>query len=492
MNGDKRRPLYVLLLILFIGIGAVQSKIDPTRMRMKTDDSSKESKELLVQLPGQFIVASFAGFREVVAGALWIRADEFFHEGQYQAIIPLVRLVTWLDPHNIDVYTTGAWHLDYNFVDRNQMSDKRYIPASVALLNEGIKNNPNIYDLYFELGWTHYNKKLYDDEKALKCMEEACKRDSYDVSSGRKLPRPEFVDRMLAHQYEKVGRFDDAINQWHKSRARIVYLIKHPKENTTITDASSLDICDRNLSMLYLRMAWRNGDMNAYRKGLDIVENLAGITSKRAPGVDKWAVEGAMKDYAARVASNNPPGDAKKPVDAGFDVTVEKAAPKVLIIKGKLNLLRASEYNGLASECYTHFVQDNDKAPADKRKDWLDGCRVMWMLTDYDYKMPTLDKFNWKIDTSQTVAWGDLYVSKGQFSDKIDLSVDREFYPFTAAKYKLTVYFTPQQPNCPDFIQDRLGWKGDALTDKRYLDTTTRPGFKMLKWEKVLKAEDIL
>jgi len=78
-------------------------------------------------------------------------ADEFFHTGQYEAIIPIVRLCTWLDPQQIDIYTTGAWHMDYNFVDESQRSDKRYIPPAVKLLEEGAANNPDIFDLYFEL-----------------------------------------------------------------------------------------------------------------------------------------------------------------------------------------------------------------------------------------------------------------------------------------------------------------------------------------------------
>ena len=29
----------------------------------------------------------------------------------------MIRIITWLDPHFIDVYETGAWHMDYNFTD---------------------------------------------------------------------------------------------------------------------------------------------------------------------------------------------------------------------------------------------------------------------------------------------------------------------------------------------------------------------------------------
>ncbi len=150
-----------------------------------------------------------------MAGALWIRADDFFHRGQYEAIIPIVRMVTWLDPHNIDVYITGAWHLDYNFVDEaNSLSDKRYIPAAIALMREGIRNNPNIWDLYFELGWTHYSKKMNDNVDALKWISKACEHNGIDPNTGEKVRRFEFVDRMKAHharEMRAVRRGDRAV-----------------------------------------------------------------------------------------------------------------------------------------------------------------------------------------------------------------------------------------------------------------------------------------
>jgi len=56
----------------------------------------------------------------------------------------------------------------------------------------------------------------------------------------------------------------------------------------------------------------------------------------------------------------------------------------------------------------------------------------------------------------------------------------------------LVFWFSPQEPACPDFIQDRIGWKGEALTDARYLDTKTQPGFKTIRVEYVLNREEIL
>lgn len=494
MQERNRKLLYALLVVLFLCVIVIQSNLTPTYMKMLQAGhhvGDTKSGDVMAQLPGQFIFASFTGFRQVVAGALWIRADSFFHRGQYQAIVPIVRIVTWLDPHNIDVFTTGAWHLDYNFVDEaNSLSDKRYIPAAIALMKEGIRNNPTIWDLYFELGWTHYARKLMDDVKATEYIALACKHDSIDPNTGQKQPRPEFVERMLAHYYEKTGRFDDAIAQWRKSRqSTLINIEKNKKKPGSggTSDGSSLDICDRNLSLLLLRMGWRYGRMDCYEEGLKIAESL-----KNPPDWVK-ATARARQDFERRKGTNYA-GDAAKPLDMKFEVSWMRAAPQVLLIKGKVNLVPASEYVGLSSESFTGWSAGNAADTGPTHKQWRDGSRVYWRLQDYDYRMEDIETFSWKIDTSQTVAWGDIYVGGGTFSTNINMgdARDREMYPFKADKYKLTIWMTPTDPGMPDYVQDRVGWKGEAITDKNYLDLTTRPGFRMLKKEFILKRSDII
>ncbi len=338
MRDGKSRGLVIILVVLMVGMGFAQHRVDPMSAKLNNASSGGgNSSELMVQLPGQFIVASLTGCKEVIAGMLWVRADEFFHSGQYQAIVPVVRLVTWLDPHQIDVYTTGAWHLDYNFVDDAQMSDKRYIPASIGLLKEGIRNNPDVYDLYFDLAWSHYNKKLMNYAEGLKYLKLASTKPAVDANTGLDIERPEFVDRMLAHQYEKLGMFKEAIAQWYACRKQVdIMLSQHNRKNVYV-DTSSRDLCDRNLALLYLRIAWRYGDMDAYKKGLDLAN---GLMNRNRYNRD-WArsTEAADKDYRERVATHNPPRDALKPLDTGFQVSWKRVKSRILQISGKINLV---------------------------------------------------------------------------------------------------------------------------------------------------------
>src|SRR5207247_2222727 len=135
-------------LPLIIGVILTQRMIDPGVAELH-----KGEKSAFKGLSNEFILGPALGLQQAVAGALWVRADEFFHEGDYDAILPLVRMVTWLDPHQLDVFITGSWHLSYNFTDSNERSDRRYIPAAQRLLQEGIENNKSVYDVPFELAW---------------------------------------------------------------------------------------------------------------------------------------------------------------------------------------------------------------------------------------------------------------------------------------------------------------------------------------------------
>ena len=142
-------------------IALLQARIDPIYQKNYAPDQ----KTLAVagkNLPVEFALGAFTGFREAIAGLLWVRTDQFFDDGNYAAIMPLIRVITWLDPHQIDVYETGAWHMDYNFTDSQERSDRRYIPMALALISEGIANNPDEPDLYSDKAFVHYFRKMGD------------------------------------------------------------------------------------------------------------------------------------------------------------------------------------------------------------------------------------------------------------------------------------------------------------------------------------------
>ncbi|MHB0911995.1 MAG: tetratricopeptide repeat protein [Armatimonadota bacterium] len=247
MKRSTRLILALVAVALLPVMVNLQARIDPLRGQFQPGRSAVITKVEgnPVVLPAQFAAGSLMGFREVVAGLLWVRCDEFFHSGNYDAIIPLIRIITWLDPHQIDVYSTGAWHLAYNFTDTGNRADARYIPSSVALLEEGIANNPTTYDLKLDLGFTIYQLKAQDFEKAAYWLN----RSSLDKNA------PYMVPRSLAHALEKGGKLDEAERQWDACIAQAeAVLAKKPKDMDAKTH---LDISTRNRDMFVMRRIQR-------------------------------------------------------------------------------------------------------------------------------------------------------------------------------------------------------------------------------------------
>lgn len=494
MTRKTRIGLYGILVVMLIisnlcSIPLDRLKYGPNAPFRTTDvltDKDTRKTSLLFDMSVQFIGAAAMGMREAVAGILWARADEFFHNGEYEAIPPIVRVVTWLDPHQLDVYSTGAWHLDYNFVDKEQRSDRRYIPPAIALLKEGIVNNPDLYDLYFELGWMHYQQKIKDYNNAAYWIGEAAKRDSRDPNTGDKLPRPGFVDRMLAHAYERIGDIEKAEKLWRKA-LKLSEIRAEKEKHRDMSYYQEVDVCKRNLGLMLLRHAWRNGDMGAYKRGIEMLASI------KQPDKDQIrALAAAKKNYAEFKAKGIAPKDVYPPVDAKFNVTWKKLSPKVLLIEGTANLVPAEEYKGLASEPYTLWYQTNETYPPKRRAKFKNGARVRILLSDLDYdyfNMKGLDEFNWEVDKNQTVMMDDTAIRDGKFSISIDMSeIDK--YPFTKDEYRLSVWVNPQE--APIDVQDRIGWLGEGLTDKNCLDTKTIPGVRIIRKDFILKRSDIL
>lgn len=122
---------------------------------------------------------------------LWQLDDYYWHKGQYERCIAILRLITQLDPHDTDAYGSGAWLM------QNQLRDEE---AELFLL-EGLRNNQDVYDIYFELGFFYYLHERF--EEAIRYLEDAVRFNP-----------PARVYHLLAHCYEHTGDIAQAINVW--------------------------------------------------------------------------------------------------------------------------------------------------------------------------------------------------------------------------------------------------------------------------------------
>lgn len=254
------------------------------------DHYKVQTSGALSELRPDQMLASMAGFREMVAGILWVRADSFFDVGNYDAILPIIRIVTILDPKQIDVYATGMWHIGYNFTDEESRSDRRYIPSALALGKEGAKNNDYTYELFFETGWMWFHK--IDDEygHAVKWLSEAGERD--DMKPARK--------NLLWKAMVRDGQIEETVDYLSKLMADAEAEVK--KNPNDFQSLQMRDTRESNLDNHLVRMAQRG----------------------------YFAQKGGYYDQGEY--------DTKPPFNVGFTARVTVVDAKVLLVEGTWNV----------------------------------------------------------------------------------------------------------------------------------------------------------
>jgi hypothetical protein len=280
-----KRFVLGIIVILFIAQGIVTSAMFPTwKERYSTGE---KGMGIAPGLSIDQLLASVAGLREMVAGILWVQSDELFHSGQFDAILPVIRLVTWLNPRQIEVYSTGSWHIAYNFTDDQNRSDRRYIPLALRLLKEGTENNPNTYELFHQSGWMYFHKIDDDYSKAVYWFEQAVKKP--DIMQ---IPA---IRSVLATSYQRNGQLDKGLDYFWRLQEDAEKRFERTKE---VQDMNMRDTQERNVDNTIMRMISR------------------GYFGKR---------DGVYDEY---------PYDTHNPVDLKFTVKVAVLQPKVIRVTG--------------------------------------------------------------------------------------------------------------------------------------------------------------
>jgi hypothetical protein len=394
------------------------------------------------------IVFALAGFREMIAGILWVRADAFFDSGNYDAILPIIRLVTRLDPSEIDVYATGMWHIGYNFTDEEQRSDRRYIPSALALGEEGSRNNPDTYELYFETGWIWYHKIDDDYENAVYWFEEAQKHP--DMIAARK--------NLLGMAYQRSGQIEKGLAKYTSLEDAAGDTFK--KQTQDFGSRQNRDVIENNVDTMLVRMVQRG---YAAEERLGLIDK---DTGKPTPaGTASAGQSGLLKGY-----------DVDPPFDTGFSVKATVVEPHVVKFEGTWNVLPV-------------------------------GTRVRVILRDADY---TMDINGVKTDVTEpgglkwdfsknvdldpprdrTFMQDQLFVKNRRFNRKVDMSKDPTMYPFVGDKYLLEFYYNPR--SAPPHIQDKFSWNGEGMTDSNFLNTQIKPGSRCVYTTLTLTRDQIL
>ncbi|NLO07654.1 MAG: tetratricopeptide repeat protein [candidate division WS1 bacterium] len=200
---------WVLLIGLFLGVQPLSDALARERLIRGYARPTQVTKILQYDAPamtGVIVGAMLGGFREVAASMLWMRTHSMWHSGegtQWDALY-LMRMTTLLDPHWLEPWRITAWHCAYNlYVETDDPAEKaRMLQLGVDVLKEGISWNPDRYDLYFELGWTYFDK-IRDYDEAARWLGAAIR-----------FEHPEYVERLIAHGYERLPDIPMAL-QWY-------------------------------------------------------------------------------------------------------------------------------------------------------------------------------------------------------------------------------------------------------------------------------------
>ena len=182
------------------------------------------------------MVAGLAsGFKSQVANLLWMKSDEYWHEGLYTRQVPLMEAVVTLDPQFIDAWSTAGWHWAYNiYADIATNPDnikagpavirkkqENAVATGLDYLDRGSNINPDTYRLWFEYGWTRAEKAGYYDLKTVELYKTArSKSDARTIEvQGRngqmvKEKGLDILGRTIGHLWERVPEFDKAQDQY--------------------------------------------------------------------------------------------------------------------------------------------------------------------------------------------------------------------------------------------------------------------------------------
>jgi len=209
-------------------------------------------------LTGVMIGAVLGGFRGVAAAMMWVKVHSLWEQGKgtWFDCLQLMRSVTLLDPHWIEPWRVTAWHMAYNlYVETDDVRQRAILlDKAISALKEGISWNPEEVQLFIELAWTYFNK-LDDYEQAAKWFRATLH-----------MPHPAYIDRMIAHGYERLPDIPKALD-WYD------YCLKRDL-NDNIAKGATLTIRERYLP------AWRLMEEGDYDGALALIDQYLEVEPK--------------------------------------------------------------------------------------------------------------------------------------------------------------------------------------------------------------------
>jgi tetratricopeptide (TPR) repeat protein len=144
------------------------------------------------------------GYDGLLADVYWTRAVQYFGEKlirgseHFDLLAPLLEITTTLDPHLMVAYEYGS-----NFLAPPIPGGAGQPERAIKLVEFGIRNNPDRWHLYYDLGFIYY-MELGDYDNAEKAF-----------ADGAKLPKThQIMPLMAARMAEHAGNIQTARLMW--------------------------------------------------------------------------------------------------------------------------------------------------------------------------------------------------------------------------------------------------------------------------------------
>jgi tetratricopeptide (TPR) repeat protein len=316
---------WIVVVALLVGIQPVSNKVEYNRivLGMKTPTPLTKMVDFdPTAVTGVIMGAALGGFQGIAASMLWMKMEELWDhgEGTWLACLNVMRTVTLLDPHWLEPWKILGWHLAYNlYVEtKDPVKQAEYLSKGLAALKEGVSWNPNTYELYFELAWTYFDK-VRDYEQATKWF-----------SAAIQFPHPEFIERMIAHAYERMPDIDRALD-WYD------YCLKRNPTDGTALGATT------TIRLRYLP-AWRLMQAGKYDQALQKINeylevepnglialhvkaHIYEVAGRDREALDTWRLAARLSamDQEARRKTN------ELAAKLGVQLTPQERAPSYLL-----------------------------------------------------------------------------------------------------------------------------------------------------------------
>ncbi len=112
----------------------------------------REGEEFLFFPSGKFVGGIASGFESLFADFIWIESGVYFGEHritdrEYPFLYHILNVLTDLDPRFLPAYTIGGILIS---------DDVKRVDLSIKLLNKGMFNNPNRWEVPFVKGFIYY------------------------------------------------------------------------------------------------------------------------------------------------------------------------------------------------------------------------------------------------------------------------------------------------------------------------------------------------